>query len=84
MIGTDPRIRVLPAIAEIPAVAWNGCAHPVDATSELVESMCERADSKSQGAPYNPFISHEFLSALEASKSATGRPKLRSGASVRR
>jgi uncharacterized protein len=73
MTGTDLRIRVLPSIADVSAVAWNACADPVDAASELVEPVCERADSKSQVARYNPFISHEFLSALEASKSATGR-----------
>jgi predicted N-acyltransferase len=73
MTGTDLRIRVLPSIADVSAAAWNACADPVDATSELVEPVCEPASSTSQAARYNPFISHEFLSALEASKSATGR-----------
>ena len=73
MTGTDLRIRVLPSIADVSAVAWNACADPVDAASERVEPVCERADSKSQVPRCNPFISHEFLSALEASKSATGR-----------
>jgi uncharacterized protein len=73
MTGTDLRIRVLPSIAEVSAVAWNACADPVDPAPELVEPVCDRADSNSQVARYNPFISHEFLSALEASKSATGR-----------
>ena len=58
-MSTDLRIRVVPAIADIPAAAWDACANP--------------ADSKSQDQPYNPFISHAFLSALEASGSATAR-----------
>jgi predicted N-acyltransferase len=73
MTGTELRIRVLPAIADVPAAAWNACVHPDDAASQQAESVCERADSNSQQLRYNPFISHEFLSALEASKSATGR-----------
>jgi predicted N-acyltransferase len=52
------RIRVLSAIADIPAAAWDACANP---------------QSKSQEQAYNPFISHAFLSALEASASATAR-----------
>src|SRR5213596_3647922 len=55
---TDLRIRVLPAIADIPAAAWDACANP---------------NSNSQDYAYNPFISHAFLSALEASGSATAR-----------
>ena len=55
---TDLRIRVLPAIADIPAAAWDACANP---------------NSNSQDYDYNPFISHAFMSALEASGSATAR-----------
>jgi predicted N-acyltransferase len=58
-MSSDLRVRVVPAIADIPAAAWDACANPVD--------------SKSQDYPYNPFISHAFLAALEASASATAR-----------
>jgi predicted N-acyltransferase len=54
------RIRVLPAIADIPAAAWDACANP-------------SVESNSEDFPYNPFISHAFLHALEASASATVR-----------
>src|SRR3954463_7926279 len=54
----DLRIRVLPAIADVPAAAWDACATPaLDAANHA----------------YNPFISHAFLHALEASGSATAR-----------
>jgi len=57
-MSTDLRIRVLPAIADVPAAMWDACANP----------------SSNSGAPaYNPFISHAFLHALEASGSATAR-----------
>src|SRR4051795_3824768 len=52
------RIRVLPAIADVPAAAWDACANP---------------SSNSEEQAYNPFISHAFLSALEASGSASTR-----------
>src|SRR5688500_20213308 len=53
------RIRIVPAIADIAAPAWDGCANPLQ--------------SDAAASPYNPFISHAFLSALEASGSATAR-----------
>jgi predicted N-acyltransferase len=46
------RIRVVPAIGDVAAAAWDGCAGDAGA---------------------NPFTRHAFLSALEASKSATAR-----------
>ena len=52
------RLRVLASIADVPAAAWDACANP---------------QSNAEVFPYNPFISHAFLSALEASGSATAR-----------
>lgn len=65
MSAGELRIRVVPAIADVPASAWNACANPT--------GCAPRAESVSRGEAYNPFISHEFLSALERSGSATGR-----------
>jgi predicted N-acyltransferase len=70
MTGPEIRIRVLSSISEIPATEWNACANPRDCS---VASNSIGAESISQPPPYNPFISHEFLHALEASGSATGR-----------
>ena len=55
------RIRVEPSIQAIPADQWDRCANPAD-DAGAVETR-----------PYNPFVSHAFLSALEASGSATRR-----------
>jgi predicted N-acyltransferase len=52
------QIRVVPAIADVPAAAWDACANPAAAPE-----VCA----------YNPFVSHAFLHALEASGSATAR-----------
>jgi predicted N-acyltransferase len=70
---TDLRIRVLPAIADVKAAAWNACANPADEAPAAAGSICQRADARSPAGRYNPFVSHEFLSALEASNSAVGR-----------
>src|ERR1044072_7086204 len=55
---SELQIRVVPAIAEVPAAAWDACANP-----RSVPEVC----------PYNPFVSHAFLHALEASGSASAR-----------
>jgi len=59
-MSTDLRIRIVPAIADIQAAAWDACANPA-------------AESISQDQAHNPFTSHAFLAALEASGSATAR-----------
>ncbi len=51
-------VRVEPDITALDADAWDACANPSSS-----EHVPER--------PYNPFISHAFLSALEASGSAS-------------
>jgi predicted N-acyltransferase len=53
------RIRILPSIADVAPPAWDACANP--------------APCGTIKTAYNPFISHAFLSALEASGSATAR-----------
>lgn len=51
-------VQVEPEIAKVPAAQWDACANP------------ESSQTESQ-RPYNPFISHAFLAALEESGSAT-------------
>jgi predicted N-acyltransferase len=70
----DLRLRVIPAIAEVDAAAWDACANPslaaaLQPTSEEPNQIqCDLPDIS-----YNPFISHDFLHSLEASGSATAR-----------
>lgn len=56
------RIRVVPAINEIAAPAWDACANPGYA-NPLTSPV----------RPFNPFVAHAFLAALEESRSATAR-----------
>jgi predicted N-acyltransferase len=56
-------LRVIPALAECDAAAWDECANPAS----------QQAEPSPQDIPYNPFISYDFLRALEDSGSATAR-----------
>jgi len=58
-LGEELRVQAVGTISAVDAAAWNACANPVKATDQEYE--------------YNPFISHEFLSAVEDSKSVGGR-----------
>src|SRR6478735_2782521 len=69
----DLRLRVIPAIAEVDAAAWDGCANPSLAALQLKSEEYNLTQCDSLAIPYNPFISHDFLHSLEASDSATAR-----------
>src|SRR5438477_2168051 len=72
--SADLRLRVIPAIAEVDAAAWDACSNPtVAAALQPKSEECNQAQCDSLAIPYNPFISHGFLHSLEASGSATAR-----------
>jgi len=68
MAANEITLKIVGAIGDIPAVAWDACANP---------SCDDQCSGGSAGptlkADYNPFISHDFLSALELSGSARQR-----------
>jgi uncharacterized protein len=57
----DMRVEVANAIGEVSAEAWDACANPQIGTQTPAEEHA-----------FNPFLSHGFLAALEASKSVGG------------
>ncbi|MEZ5786170.1 MAG: GNAT family N-acetyltransferase [Xanthobacteraceae bacterium] len=63
MTANDLRIRVLSAIADVAADTWDACARP----------FTGGAAAPSPNGGGNPFVSHAFLSALEASRSVGAR-----------
>jgi uncharacterized protein len=66
MASTEITLEALPSVSDIPAADWNACANPM---AELAAPSCN-------GDPridYNPFVSHAFFSAAEASGSASIR-----------
>jgi len=70
--GDELRIQVIEAIGAIDAATWDACANPSPG------AMCSGHAARpiqdlDQETVYNPFISHNFLSALEESHSVGGR-----------
>jgi predicted N-acyltransferase len=58
----DIQITIHRSIADIEASAWDACANPADA-----EQPAAAPDGLYYGERYNPFLTHAFLQALEAS-----------------
>ncbi len=54
--------RLVPSIADVDPAAWDTCANPPGLT-----------ESDAEGERFNPFVTHAFLHALEASGSTGGR-----------
>ena len=71
------RVRLASSIDEVPAAEWNACAggsllpipHVLD--EDNVDNLSTIPSTR--GNRTNPFVSHEFLSSLEASHSVGGR-----------
>lgn len=71
-------IRLAQSLAEVPAAAWDACAAgcPGEEVPEPVKLTLEDNSSpalSTRGQPHNPFVTHDFLSSLEASLSVGGR-----------
>jgi hypothetical protein len=64
MDSSEITLEAVSSVSQIPAEEWNACAHPTAAS----EGSCDGSRS-----PYNPFVSHAFFSAAEASGSAIPR-----------
>jgi predicted N-acyltransferase len=62
------RIRVVPSLGEVSAERWNACV-----PSRGLNLASEKLNLVSEKYPDNPFVTHEFLHALELSKSVGGR-----------
>jgi uncharacterized protein len=85
MTDIELRIRIAQSLAEVPAAAWDACASGNDDASDggaiapvvkpiHEDNLSSREDNLSpdlstRGYLDNPFISHHFLSSLEASAS---------------
>jgi hypothetical protein len=63
-------LEAVSSVGQIPAVDWDACA-----TSQIAPGSPDAAadSSASSRSSYNPFVSHAFFTALEASQSACAR-----------
>jgi hypothetical protein len=68
--SSDIVLEAVSSVGQIPAADWDACA-----TSQIIPGPAAAASDSSAGSPsaYNPFVSHAFFSALEASNSACAR-----------
>ncbi len=65
-------LEAVSSVSQIPAEEWDACANPAGLGTMASSSIA--GDSRvSSTSPYNPFVSHAFFSALEASESACAR-----------
>jgi uncharacterized protein len=67
MDSSEITLEAVSSISQIAAEDWDACANPVAAVG------CPDGSRGGSKSPYNPFVSHAFFSALEASGSATAR-----------
>ena len=73
MTEISRQIRIAQSLAEVPAAAWNSCANQSAQSSFKVKHEVGSSEPSARGKVNNPFILHEFLSALEKSGSVGGR-----------
>jgi predicted N-acyltransferase len=64
MDSSEITLEAVSSVSQIPADEWNACANP---------AHCPDGSPAGFKSPYNPFVSHAFFAAVEASGSATPR-----------
>jgi predicted N-acyltransferase len=67
MASPEITLEAVPSVTDVPAADWDACANPPGPAAISSDSSAAPISS------YNPFVSHAFFSALEASGSATGK-----------
>jgi uncharacterized protein len=68
MDSSEITLEAVSSVSQIAAEDWNACANPV-----ATAAGCPDGSHDGSKNPYNPFVTHAFFSALEASGSATAR-----------
>jgi predicted N-acyltransferase len=64
MASTDLKVRIVRKLSDVAPAAWDACANPAGASLGVEHDQRER---------FNPFLTHAFLNACEASGSAVPR-----------
>jgi predicted N-acyltransferase len=72
MTKPDIQVRIVKAISEVPADAWDACAADLSIAKAIHEDNLSPKLS-TRGQVSNPFVSHAFLLACEQSYSVGGR-----------
>ena len=72
MASSEITLEALPSVGDVLAEDWNACANPKGAFNNLNE-VGPNASCANPKPYYNPFVSHAFFRAAEASGSAVAR-----------
>ena len=67
MASSEITLEAVPSVSDIRAAEWDACANPLVLATVAADSCVNSKPA------YNPFVSHAFFSACEASGSATAR-----------
>ena len=76
MASIELTLRIANSIGDVCAESWDACANPAFAPGKQARgpAVCAASSYASKSAEhYNPFLSHDFLSALELSDSVRPR-----------
>jgi predicted N-acyltransferase len=68
MDSSEITLDAVSSVSQIAAEEWDACANPA-----ALAAGCPQGSQGGFKSPYNPFVTHAFFSALEASGSATAR-----------
>jgi uncharacterized protein len=76
MDSSEITLEAVSSVSQIAAEDWDACANPIPESDSLhgLDTLAALAESCAGPKPrYNPFVSHAFFAALEASGSACAR-----------
>jgi uncharacterized protein len=79
MASSEITLEAVSSVSQIPAEDWDACANPspdpgsLNGLDTLASSNTASNSCTGSGVRYNPFVSHAFFSAMEASGSACAR-----------
>jgi predicted N-acyltransferase len=76
MASSEITLEAVPSASDIPAAAWDACANPhrdLDNLDTLGSGGAPTYSCTNSNQAYNPFVSHAFFAAAEASGSACAR-----------
>jgi uncharacterized protein len=79
MASSEITLEAVSSVSQIPAADWDACANPLpdpnslNGLDTLASSAAPAQSCVTSVSRYNPFVSHAFFSALEASGSACAR-----------
>ncbi len=65
------RVEIATSIEQIDAAQWDACANPLALARIDAAGAPEGLEARDDGERFNPFLTHAFLKALEASKSVS-------------